>query len=278
MAKGDWWLKFEIHKWLNDPKVRRLSRANRDSWLTALCMMRLDGTDRIEGTQVQLSQLLGLTLTEFYEFFHDLEDSNAADVTRCHALSQNCPEVFTVISRRFRKELTTKEQNRLRKQKHREEANVTAKSRDRVISKKKVVRKDVGEAANAGNKKSPKSSSTSKPSSSDPRSSHAAIQAFRTVCGRYPSIELYDRIIQRFGETVNTEKLSACWLEWVECGYNKNSVKWLNWYFDGIPVRDHKNIQLSATQSVPVVEQTQEERAILFAKQARTDRPYPQIG
>jgi hypothetical protein len=141
MAKGDWWIKFEIHTWLNDPKVRRLSRANRDSWLTALCMMRLDGSDRITGTQPQLSHLLGLTLTEFYDFFHDLENSNAADVTHGHASVTDCPEIFTIISRRFRKELKTKEKNRLRKQKQREDVDVTPMSQDRVISKKKEVRK-----------------------------------------------------------------------------------------------------------------------------------------
>jgi hypothetical protein len=146
MAKNDWWLKFEIHKWLNDPKVRRLSRANRDSWLTSLCMMRLDGSDRIEGTQPDLSNLLGLTLTEFFDFFHDLERSGAADVTRSsqnvtdgHAFVRDCPEVFTIMSRRFRKELSTKEKNRLRKESQRGHADVPPKSHDRVISKKKEV-------------------------------------------------------------------------------------------------------------------------------------------
>lgn len=140
MAKDDWWIKFEIHKWLNDPKARRLTRANRDSWMTALCMMRLDGTDRLSGTQPDLSNMLGLSLTEFYDFYHDLERSGTADVTRCHAESQNCPEVFTIISRRFKRELSAKEKSRLRKQKERGHTDVTEMSRDRVKSKKKEVK------------------------------------------------------------------------------------------------------------------------------------------
>lgn len=75
-----------------------------------------------------------------------------------------------------------------------------------------------------------------KEASKDARSSHVAIQFIRSLMRRYPDRELYDRIIKRFGAAFDEGKLRGCWMEWVERGNNKNSLKWLNWYFDGIPV------------------------------------------
>ena len=140
MAKGDWWLKLEIHTWLNDPKVRKLKRENRDTWLTACMLMTLDGSAELSGTPDELRNALHLTLTEFYDFVHDLENTNTADVTRCHAVSRNGLELVTLKSRRYARELSIKEKNRLRKQKERGHADVTPDSRDRVKSKELEVK------------------------------------------------------------------------------------------------------------------------------------------
>lgn len=70
----------------------------------------------------------------------------------------------------------------------------------------------------------------------DGRSSHPAIQAVRSLMRRYPDKSLYEKIIKRLGDKFDGDKLRGCWQEWVERGNNKNSYKWLNWYFDGIPV------------------------------------------
>jgi hypothetical protein len=143
MAKGDWWFKFEIHGWLNDPKLRRLKRENRDSWLTACCMMQLEGSAELTGTHEELANLLGLTFTEFADFLNDLVRTNVADVTESHA---DFTQPVTITSRRYKRELNTKENNRLRKQKERSHkpvtADVTTKSQDIVRSKKKEERKE----------------------------------------------------------------------------------------------------------------------------------------
>ena len=137
MAKGDWWLKLEIHTWQNDICARKLKRENRDSWLTACMLMHLEGTDRLEGAPSELSNALHLTHSEFWDFVNDLQSTKAADVTAC-------PEFVTIVSRRYRKELKVKEDNRIRKQRQREAEDVTPESRDRVKSKsnKKEIREE----------------------------------------------------------------------------------------------------------------------------------------
>ena len=74
--------------------------------------------------------------------------------------------------------------------------------------------------------------------SADSRSKHPAIVAVRDVIKRFPDKDLWDKIILRLGDTPDTAKLSKCWLEWKECGYNKASLKWIDWYFVGIPTRN----------------------------------------
>lgn len=134
MAKGDWWLKLDIHKWLNDPKNRRLKRENRDSWLTACLMMTLEGDYKIAGELDEIANLLHLTHDEMVAFLSDLCRTNVADVTQT-------ADFVTIVSRRFKKACNSKELGRLRKQKERGHAKVTVNSRDRVISKKKEERK-----------------------------------------------------------------------------------------------------------------------------------------
>jgi hypothetical protein len=82
----------------------------------------------------------------------------------------------------------------------------------------------------------------------DERSKHPAIVAVRQITKKFPNKDLWDRIIKRFGESPDVSRLQECWLEWLECGYNKTSTKWLNWYFDGIPTRNG-NGKIVITQS-----------------------------
>lgn len=128
MTKGDWWFKFEIHTWLNDPQLRRLARENRDSWLTTCLMMRLEGVGQLSGEPSELANLLHLTADEFAGYVADLVRTKTADVT------QTAKKV-TIKSRRYTRELKVKTSNRLRKQKERSHADVTPESQDRVISK-----------------------------------------------------------------------------------------------------------------------------------------------
>lgn len=132
MAKGDWWLKLEINVWLHDLKLRGLKRENRDTWLTALLLMRLEGVDRLSGEPSNLAALLHLTAEEFEDFIEDIKRNKTANVTR---VTQSNGRV-TLVSRRFNKELKSKEQTKLRVQKHRGNADVTLVKRDRVKSYK----------------------------------------------------------------------------------------------------------------------------------------------
>ena len=74
-----------------------------------------------------------------------------------------------------------------------------------------------------------------KKSKSDPRYLHIAYSAFYSVTSRRPNRELVDTIIELIGDSPDTEKLRACYKEWLMRGYNQNSIKWLEWYRDGIP-------------------------------------------
>jgi len=74
-----------------------------------------------------------------------------------------------------------------------------------------------------------------KKSKSDPRYLHIAYSAFYSVTSRRPNRELVDTIIEIIGDTPDTDKLRACHKEWLMRGYNQNSIKWLEWYRDGIP-------------------------------------------
>jgi len=79
----------------------------------------------------------------------------------------------------------------------------------------------------------------------DPRSDSPAIQAFRSVVKRYPKKALYDVIIEALGETPDLKRLSSCYCEWLERGYNGNSYKWLTeWYTAGVPAK-HRGARAS---------------------------------
>lgn len=228
MAKDDWWIKFEIHKWLNDPKVRRLSRANRDSWLTSIMMMRLEGSDRISGTQADLSNMLSLSLAEFFDFFHDLERTGTADVERVSDDVTHCPEIFTIISRRLQKELKAKESSRLRKQRERCHADVTPMSQDRVISNKKEVTEDTNVSSERAD--------------APAVFSHPALVAIRQITKTSPPKPIWPRLCDRIGPTPDTVRLRSCFVEWVARGFKEKNYAWAEeWYVTGIPEKVNQN-------------------------------------
>jgi hypothetical protein len=70
---------------------------------------------------------------------------------------------------------------------------------------------------------------------SDPRLNHAAIKIFLGITGRYPRKPNFDNVIAILGERPEIEKAAACWQEWNSRGYNQSSIKWLDWYQNGIP-------------------------------------------
>jgi hypothetical protein len=64
---------------------------------------------------------------------------------------------------------------------------------------------------------------------------HPAIVAFRRTTGRYPPKTNYDWIIDILGDSPDELKLHECKANWDRRGYNGNSLKWVEWYRDGIP-------------------------------------------
>lgn len=70
----------------------------------------------------------------------------------------------------------------------------------------------------------------------DSRKDHPVIAALRSVWKKYPAKELWDHLIEHLGPDVDSKRLQACRTEWVERGYNKESLKWATeWYVRGIP-------------------------------------------
>lgn len=127
MAKN-WWFKFDFKVWRNDSELRECSLETKGFWIECLCVMYEKGVYEISGSPEKLARLLSCLPEEVSRCAMELKHSHAADVTIGHG-------DFTLKSRRLERELNTKEQNRLRKQKQR----VTDLSRDRVISNKKEV-------------------------------------------------------------------------------------------------------------------------------------------
>lgn len=102
----------------------------------------------------------------------------------------------------------------------------------------------------------------------DPRRTHPAIVAVRDVLRRFPDKDFWDKIIDRFGESPDSEKLLACFLEWKERGYNPNSLKWLNWYFQGIPNFNGRGIEVKTGEPTRLT--ARQLHALIDAEEAST--------
>lgn len=73
-------------------------------------------------------------------------------------------------------------------------------------------------------------------STKDERTDHPAIKVIKTVTGRLPSKATYDIVINRLGDTPDTDKLAACFEEWSLRGHNPTNLSGiLDWYCSGIP-------------------------------------------
>lgn len=139
MAKN-WWFKFEYRVWQSDPELSQCSLAARGLWLEIICAMHSQATHTLTLSLEQLGRLARCEASEAARYALELKTANAANVTLGHGN-------VTLTSRRLQRGVTTRENNRLRKQKER----VTEMSQDRVISKsnKKEVRKEKEEEKKA---------------------------------------------------------------------------------------------------------------------------------
>jgi hypothetical protein len=74
---------------------------------------------------------------------------------------------------------------------------------------------------------------------------HPAYIAYYHVTKKRPKNELIDLIIEKIGDFPDQSNLEACRLEWLSRGYNPMSLKWLDWYVNGIPGYQKNNVQES---------------------------------
>jgi len=125
MAKGEWWFKFEWRDWMNDPNLKLCSYEAKGFWIDCLCVMREMESAEISGTIDEVRRLLGCLPEDVIQLANELKNTKTADVTFCNGN-------VTILSRRAAKELSAKQNNRLRVRKHRSNADVMLEKRDRV--------------------------------------------------------------------------------------------------------------------------------------------------
>lgn len=221
MAKDDFWIKFNIDDWLNDPKLRRLRRDNRDTWLTACLMMIKSGDYFLTGDVDELANLLHLTEPEFEEFYADLKRTNVADVSRRG-------QRVRLVSRRYKREYEAREYERLRKRNQRV-PEVSRKSPGAIARVRDKSKKDL-------NPSLPTDASDDSPPPEDPRRSHPAIVAIVEVTGLAPPKEIWDEIVDRLGYDVDHVKLKQVFVKWRANGYKiTNYSGIIDWYLNGVP-------------------------------------------
>lgn len=101
-------------------------------------------------------------------------------------------------------------------------------------------------------------------STADPRTSHPAIVALRTVTGHLPPKGAYDLIISRLGENPDQSKLSTVFAAWTARGYKPTNLSGvMDWYTGGIPASPSRK---SFTQSTPPPppELSKDQKALLY--------------
>lgn len=106
MAKGDWWFKFEWEDWLNDDELLACTLETQGFWIKCIAMMHRAGVDEFIGTIDQLRRKFGILPEELTRCLTDLKNNKAADV-------RFGKEDVSIMSRRMRRTLKAKENNRL---------------------------------------------------------------------------------------------------------------------------------------------------------------------
>jgi hypothetical protein len=89
----------------------------------------------------------------------------------------------------------------------------------------------------------------------DPRYTHIAYSAFYSVTKKRPASILVDEVIKIVGDNPDIEHLRKCYIEWCSRGYNPTSIKWLDWYTNGIPGYSKNNKTVAdATKDEPEID------------------------
>jgi hypothetical protein len=139
MASRNWWFKFDFKAWRSDPQLGMCSMTAQGVWINAICAMMESDSAELSGTIPELCRVIGCFPDELEPAIEELERTGAADVTR----RNGC---VTLVSRRLKKELTSKVSNTLRQQNFRRNARVTPMSHDRVRVRDRVRDREEQEA------------------------------------------------------------------------------------------------------------------------------------
>ncbi len=148
MAKN-WWFKLDFKIWRTDSSLRRCSLETRGFWLECLCVMQEMDTFEVHGTLTELARLLGCESNDVARCAAELKETKTANVTLGNG-------TVTLLSRRLKRELTIKEQTRLRVQRHRGNGSVTAQSNKQEVKSNKQEEKNGAIAPKSRNVSKPK--------------------------------------------------------------------------------------------------------------------------
>ncbi len=127
MAKN-WYFPFEYRVWQSDPALSQCSLAARGFWLEILCAMYAQEVYTVTGGVEKIARMTRCDSSEVAKYAIELKDANVCDVTLGNG-------DVTLLSRRLKRDISVKEQTRLRVQRSRSNANVTLHSNSNSNSK-----------------------------------------------------------------------------------------------------------------------------------------------
>lgn len=114
------YIQLYVRDYLSDPKLSLCCAATRGVWMDFLCVMHMnDRCGVITGTRDQLARLGRCSAVEVSTAIDELKHTETADVTERNG-------IVTLVCRRMKRESDARKQGRLRVQRHREHASVTA--------------------------------------------------------------------------------------------------------------------------------------------------------
>ena len=111
---------FYVKDWLSSPDLRMCSCSTKGIWIDLLCYM-WEARDRgeVEGTEPLFIKLTGASPLEFKLFYDEAKLYGFCDIVTGSNGS------ITIVNRRMSREEKAKKSNRMRQQKHRDNAKVT---------------------------------------------------------------------------------------------------------------------------------------------------------
>jgi hypothetical protein len=262
MAKK-WWFPLDFKVWRTDSSLRRCSLETRGFWLECLCIMNETETFEVSGTLSELARLLGCESNEVMKCATELKQTNTADVTLGNG-------DVTLVSRRLKREVSVREQGRLRTQRSRCNASVTAHNKSNSKSKNKKEEEKTLAVAQVTFQNSRKdtdhvidSSSPTENGSSAPTTDHARLMAHHADrVGRLTDGAKQGALVkQLLNAKYTVEECIACYNHQLTESWRNNQVSWAT-VIDGTrgissfvasqkpsePVRSYNYVQGQPTQ------------------------------